>query len=210
MASSDIKPYPLMFDPSQWANPYTQWNKQALPFMGQYAGTPTDARGNPIQSYVDAQAAHNAWQPPQPAQAPPVTLNSTPQQGGLSFAQFAPPSPGGPSTQAQYAYNLGLGGLGPASAINPGSAQGQAIMAARQPAAPAAPPTNPVDMNAAYLQALSNPGRISTPGATVAQSPAPSAQSGVLQQFLANWKPGANPAGNYNPNLFPDALRGTV
>jgi hypothetical protein len=65
-------------------------------------------------------------------------------------------------------------------------------------------------MNAAYLQALANPGKVTTPGATVAQSAPPSGQSGVLQQFLQNWKPGNNPAGNYNPSLFPNALRGQV
>ena len=62
----DFKAYPFQFDPSQWANPYTHWNKQALPFMGQYAGVPTDARGNPIQSYQDALAAQKAAQPRRP------------------------------------------------------------------------------------------------------------------------------------------------
>ena len=29
-----------------------------------FTGTPTDALGNPIQSFVDAQKAHDAWTPP--------------------------------------------------------------------------------------------------------------------------------------------------
>ena len=61
-------PYPLQFDPSQWKNPYTKWAGQALPFMsaeigpsGLYGGTaPTDAMGNPIQSYTDANNAAQA------------------------------------------------------------------------------------------------------------------------------------------------------
>jgi hypothetical protein len=53
------------FDPSQWSNPYSQFYGQALPWPSSYAGTPTNALGQPIQ-------------PPQPPQG--LTLNSTPQQ----------------------------------------------------------------------------------------------------------------------------------
>jgi hypothetical protein len=76
--------------------------------------------------------------------------------------------------------------------------------AAPQAAKPAGP-----DMNAAYLAALSNPGHVTTPGATVPQAPTPSGQSGVLQQFLANWKPTTG-AGNYNNQGFYNALQGQV
>jgi hypothetical protein len=200
----DIKPYPLQFDPSQWANPYTQWNKQALPFMGQYAGVPTDARGNPIQSYLDAQTASRAAQAAAPpAASPGTTLNTSPMQQGPQFAGYMnganPAIPSAPAFGgSQYA---GSQYFGPSPVFMPAPQQPTPVKAA--PTAPAGP-----DMNAAYLAALANPGKVTTPGATVAQSPTPSAQSGVLQQFLQNWKPGANPAGNYNPNLFPDALRG--
>ena len=204
--------YPLQFDPSQWANPYTAYNKMALPFMGQYAGTPTDAHGNPIQSYQDAAAAAAAA----PAPTLGTTLNSSPSSG----AQFPTGSPldqmqksGASPAQMQAAFSQ----MSPTinGQTNPNYAPSMMAMmgigggggAAAQPAAaqPAAP-----DMNAAYLAALANPGHVSTPGATVPQSAPPSAQSGVLQQFLSNWKPGNSPAGNYNPNLFPDALRGQV
>ena len=59
-------------------NPYTQYKGQ-LPIPG-YSGTPTDAQGNPIQSFLDAQAQHDAA--PAPAQG--MTLNSSPSSG----AQF--------------------------------------------------------------------------------------------------------------------------
>jgi hypothetical protein len=68
-------------------------------------------------------------------------------------------------------------------------------------------------MSAAYLAALQNPGKVTTPGATVAQSAPPSAQSGVLQQFLQNWNQGGGQtqgAGNYNNKGFFNALQGMV
>ena len=77
----------------------------------------------------------------------------------------------------------------------------------------AAQQANPYDMNQAYLDALANPGKVTTPGATVAQSAPPSNQSGVLQQFLANWKNQGSPtqgAGNYNNSGFFNALKGMV
>jgi hypothetical protein len=56
------------FDPSQWTNPYSNFYGRALPFPPSYAGTPTNALGQPIQS-------------PQAPQAPQgMTLNSTPAQ----------------------------------------------------------------------------------------------------------------------------------
>jgi hypothetical protein len=65
-------------------------------------------------------------------------------------------------------------------------------------------------MNQAYLTALSNPGHVTTPGATVAQAPPPSAQSGVLQQFLQNWGGNSKGAGNYDNSAFINSLRGMV
>ena len=208
--------YPLQFDPSQWANPYTAYNKMALPFMGQYAGTPTDAHGNPIQSYQDAAAARAAA----PAPALGTTLNSSPSSGAqfpagspldqmqksgaspaqmqAAFSQMSPTING--QTNPNYAPSMmammGIGGGGGGAAAQP---------AAAQPAAP--------DMNAAYLAALANPGHVSTLGATVPQSAPPSNQSGVLQQFLQNWQNKGSPttgAGNYNNQGFFNALQGQV
>ena len=62
-------------------NPYTQYGQgQRLPIPG-YMGTPTDAQGNPIASFGQAQQAHDAWNAANPAPAASAqgtTLNSTP------------------------------------------------------------------------------------------------------------------------------------
>ena len=235
MDAPDIKAYPFMFDPSQFANPYSQWNKQALPFMGQYAGAPTDAHGNPIQSYQTAQQAHDAWAAanPAPAQAPAktpgVTLNSAQQL----YNQMAAPSAMNPTGNPAFGaseWGFGLGAQGavdrnsPAYQMDPsGAGTGAGGAGTGVPgtigggqagaAPPAAAPQNPIDMNQAYLSALANPGKVTTPGATVAQSAPPSASSGVLQQFLQNWQNQGSPtqgAGNYNNKGFFDALQGMV
>ena len=210
----DIKAYPFQFDPSQFADPYSQWNKQALSFMGLYSGSPTDARGNPIQSYQDALAAQKAAQAAATA-APPAqgtTLNSNPSSGQSSIPQYIQ-TPGGSISGGQASVNAGMqGGQWVPGQMVPNPAYTAAQQ--QKPAAPAAPaaPAGP-DMNAAYLAALANPGKVTTPGATVAQSAPPSAQSGVLQQFLQNWQNQGSPtqgAGNYNNKGFFDALQGMV
>ena len=225
--NNDIKQYPFMFDPSQFSNKYSPFAGMSLnPFMGQYNGGatgPTDAHGNPIGSYQTAQAQHDAWNAanPAPAMAPPTTLNSTPQHGvgGLQPGQWDGPDglpAGTPTGGFQHATmsdgmpygqtNLGRGVVG-TSWQGPGGGQG----APQQPAAPqAAAPQNPYDMNQAYLQALQNPGHVTTPGATVAQAAPPSNQSGVLQQFLANWGGNSKGAGNYDNSGFINSLRGMV
>lgn len=212
MADNNIPAYPYMFDPSQFSNKYSPYAGKALPWPSSYQGTPTDALGRPIQSYRDAQAAHDAWAAANPPMAPAVTLNTNPTdmtaqrnaaltgQPGAAMAygaNFAPAgSPGG--IQQMYGQNF--------AAFTPQrNWRGNA-----QPAAqPAAQPTNPIDMNQAYLNALSNPGKVVTPGATVPQSPPPSGQSSVLQQFLANWRgQPTTGAGNYNNAGFFNALSG--
>jgi hypothetical protein len=120
------------------------------------------------------------------------------QQGGAgSVAATKGWNPANPSSAT---------GMQPSQLFGGNAAAQPAAAAAAQPAAQ----QNPYDMNQAYLTALSNPGHVTTPGATVPQAAPPSAQSGVLQQFMQNWKPGANPAGNYDPSLFVNALRGQV
>ena len=209
--SANIYPYPLQFDPSQWSNKYSQYYGMPLPFMGQMAGAPTDAHGNPIQSYTDAQTAHDAWNAanPAPAVAQGTTLNSAPQQqlqrtylgqgtGGAAGGQNAMGSGGPTAGQSAYGYTM---------------APQQGMAAQSQSQAPAAAPQNPVNMSQAYLNALANPGKVTTPGATVPQANLPSNQSGVLQQFLANWQnSGGNTkgAGNYDNSGFYKALQGSV
>ena len=220
--NNQIPAYPFMFDQSQWSNKYSPFAGKAIPFPAQYRGTPTDALGRPIQSYTDAQAQHDAWAQanPAPAMAPAVTLNSpssgarfptgspldqmqksgaSPAQMQGAFSQLSPTIGG--QTNPNYAPSLmammggGVGGAGGAQQAQP------------------APQTNPIDMNQAYLDALARPGKVTTPGATVPQSAPPSNQSGVLNQFLANWNKGGQQtagAGNYNNRGFFDALQGQV
>jgi hypothetical protein len=66
------------FDPSQWTNPYSQFYGKALPWPSSYAGTPTDALGQPIQS---------------PQSPPGMTLNSTPQQPQAPAGAQTPSNP---------------------------------------------------------------------------------------------------------------------
>jgi hypothetical protein len=111
-------------------------------------------------------------------------------------------NPSGSNPQAQTAVALSD------SAMSDWNRMQNQPQAAPQAAAPAGP-----DMSQAYLNALANPGKVTTPGATVPQSPAPSNQSGVLQQFLQNWKAGGGQtqgAGNYNNAGFFNALQGQV
>ena len=162
-------------------NPYTAFKGAPLPMPG-YMGTPTDAQGNPIRSYLDAQSQHDAWNAANPAPAAPAqgtTLNSTPP-GVIPF-QHATMSDGMPYGQT----NLGRGVTGTSWQGPGGGTPSQQPQAA--PAAAA--PTNPFDMRQAYLTALSNPGKVTTPGANVPQA-APLGQPSVMNSFLA-----ANPSG---------------
>lgn len=216
----NIYPYPMQFDPSQWSNKYSPYAGQPLNFMGQYSGTPTDAHGNPIGSYQQAQAAHDAWQPPAAAG---TTLNSNPSSTPGQWGALYPGGPavwqGGGGQQGRYV-QTSAGGQVTGGAANGGPTMqgGQNIPAQyqfmpnapQQQAAPAAA-QNPIDMGQAYLAALSNPGKVTTPGATVPQAPLPSGQSNVLQQFLQNWQNKGSPttgAGNYNNQGFFSALQG--
>jgi hypothetical protein len=231
--NSQIAQYPFMFDSSQFSNKYSPFAGMSLnPFMGQYNGGstgPTDAHGNPIQSYQDTQKQHDAWAAANPAQmAAPVTLNSNAgleakgsgaramQDAGYgdwamldpTMAQSSiPGQTGGPGSVGYQEANYDKTGpqmmtLG-ANGLTPAAGSGQAQQTQQ----------NPYDMGQAYLQALQNPGHVATQGATVAQAAPPSNQSGVLQQFLQNWQNQGSPtqgAGNYNNQGFFNSLKGMV
>ena len=191
-------------------NPYTQY-KGALPMPG-YMGTPTDAQGNPIQSYLDAQAAHDAWRPTQAAPAQGTTLNSNPNwmvqnamldSMGRKASQVT--TPGGASNDPQTASDvIGMRGmLGPNPNGDNTGQTGSIIPGAASAAPAAASQTNPFDMRQAYLTALSNPGHVTTPGATVPIKQ-PLGTPSVLQSFLAN-NPGGGattPGGYTNKPFF--------
>jgi hypothetical protein len=197
------------FDPSQWANPYTQFSG-ALPWPSSYAGYPTDAMGRPIQ-------------------APPgMTLNSQPVAA----------QPAATASNPQWSYNTrmlnamgqalagGHGGGLSASDIIDLRAQNNAAYGMKQPfggpvlppnaqpqatAAPQSSAVNPAGLSSQqYLSLLANPGNPVTPGATVPQA-ASSAQpnNNVLQQFLANWKPATSGPGSQFGQNFMRALSGT-
>ena len=198
MASDQQNPFELAgMMQMMLPNPYTQYKGQ-LPMPG-YMGTPTDAQGNPIQSFTDAQKAHDAWQPP--AATSGTTLNSTPQSADLSAYQQGSPY-------------ISSGGVLP-SGENYGSSSPTYVQGRYNPpplqqaAAPAAPaPTNPIDMRQAYLTALSNPGKVTTPGANAPEAP-PLGQPSVLNSFLAAHPGGGTAApagGGYGNKGFFDTL----
>jgi hypothetical protein len=236
--NNDLPAYPLMFSSDQWSNKFSPFQGKPIPFPAQYQGVPTDAHGNPIQSYVDAQTAAAAA----PRQASPVTLNSTPGDSGQWAVNNAiingmqPTLRGAPDAGGRGAYTgYDISAKMAAMAAN-NAAYGTPTYSSQpipgQPGYTHLVPSvsggtgggggganagggggSPVNMSQAYLNALANPGHVSTPGATVAQSAPPSAQSGVLQQFLQNWQNRGQPtqgAGNYNNAGFFNALKGTV
>ncbi len=190
-------------------NPYTQYKGQ-LPIPG-YSGTPTDAQGNPIQSFLDAQA--------QNAAAPGTTLNTPPPAATPSNNGAFSPDQAARILQGtgQWGINSSGGGGGAGGGVNNQAAlDAQASMSAgyrpqaTQPAATAAPAAGagggPVDMRQAYLTALSNPGKVTTPGANVPQA-APLGTPSVLNSFLAAHPGGGGAgAGNYSNKGFFDTL----
>jgi hypothetical protein len=199
-----LNPYAL-FDPSQWSNPYSQFQNQALP-AASYAGWPTDAMGNPIQAQ------------------PGMTINQTPAQPTPTPAAATPSAQNGAFSPDQAMRILkatgqwGLsGGDGRGAQSNQPALEAMARLTAgylpQQAAAPAA--AAPATANSAgltpqqYMALRANPGPVPTYGATVPQS-ASSAQpgSGVLQQFLQNWKPAASGPGSGFQQGFSKALKG--
>ena len=211
---------PYMFGP----NKYSDYNDKPLPLPG-FRGAPTDAHGNPIQSFTDAQQQHDAWNAANPS-TPGTTLNSTPagQTFGLQPSDLAKPSALNPSGNLAFGMGEWGGMMSPqarelyansqyqqpgggytnpglvTTAANPQQATGAA-------GAGAAAQTNPIDMRQAYLDALSNPGHVTTPGANVPESTPPAQQPNVLQSFLAN-NQGSTGAGGYSNMPFFNTLKG--
>jgi hypothetical protein len=189
------------FDPSHWANPYSSFQNNGIPFPASYAGWPTDANGNPIQ-------------PP-----PGMTLNNTPAQPApapapAAQAPYSPPN----NVMLGSSSGVGPGGMGAGSpntmgaylTLPGGAANNSPSMAAAQAPAPAAAPpqAGPGGLTAQqYLQLRANPGYIATPGATVPQSQTSyQPGSGVLQQFLSQWNPAQSGPGSGFQQQFAKAL----
>ena len=193
-----------LFSPDQWLNQFSRFNNAALPWPSSYVGTPTDAMGRPIQ-------------PP-----PGMTLNSAP-------APAAPASPVAPAAAQQAimppgGWGLGMNGANPAIANTPsfGGSQyaGSQYMPQAMPYMPApqqqqAAPPQAAPQAAApnnwqnTIAMLANPGKVTTPGATVPASAA-SAQPGPggLQAFLQNWRPASSGPGSGFQQGFANALKG--
>ena len=213
---------PWMFDPSQKSNQFSLFNNQRLPYPPTYSGVPTDAMGNPIQSFVDWQKANPAGTtinqtPAQPAQAAQPNAQWAFNNALLNSMGRAATAQGGPSQQmsdvigmraqnnAAYGMNPGgnpatggvwgnYGGQGSGPTGTPSAAQGQA-----------GPPPNNWQ---AALNALANPGRVTTPGVPLssisggAGGTAFQPAGGVNQAFLS--QAGAGQGMNAN---FLSALR---
>jgi hypothetical protein len=182
-----------LFSPDQWLNQFSNFNNAALPWPSSYAGMPTDAMGNPIQ-------------PP-----PGMTINSPPQAPAASAAPAAQTGPplGSPASGL---YQQGYGDwsqldplLGRSSLPQAAQQQAQASAAAPAAASASAPsgPTYPQ-----ILSMLANPGKVTTPGATVPQTASVQPGSANLQSFLKNWQPAQSGPGSGFQQNFSTALKG--
>ena len=198
-----LSPYAL-FDPSQWANPFSNYQSSPLP-AASYVGTPTNYAGQPIQM------------------PPGMTINQTPAQPAAAPAAAA----GGGANPNQALINAiyqgggqsggGFGGQGSGTSFGSGAmlesllnqGGGGAVAQPQQAAAPAAAPGNAGLTPQQYMAMRANPGPVPTYGATVPQS-ASSAQpgTGVLQSFLQNWKPAQSGVGSGFQQGFSQALKG--
>ena len=195
------------FDPSQWSNPYSNFQNSAIPFPATYSGWPTDASGNPIQP------------------TPGMTLNSAPAQAAAPQAAARQsgqdPFAGSVLSSGNSAVDMANWGgfMGPQNAMDraygswgPGAqASPQAAPAAAAPAAASTPLQvgNPLTSQQ-YLQLRANPGRVTTPGATVPQSASSATPGpGMLQSFLANWNPATSGPGSGFQQAFSKALKGS-
>jgi hypothetical protein len=197
------------FDPTQWSNAYSNFNNAALPWPASYVGMPNDAMGNPIQP--PAGLTLNSSPGPAPAAAPAAQAGgdwTDPRGAAWGFASTMGGQPG------RYV-RTSAGGQLP-SGENYGSstptnvpAQYQFIPQQQQAAPPPQPTQQPgtMDINSA-LSMLANPGKVNTPGATVAQQPIAAPNQQGLQSFLANWKPAQGGPGAGFQQGFSNALKG--
>ena len=224
MADDQQNPYTVMgMMKMMMPNPYesAQFKDKPMQLQG-YRGPATDAMGRPIQSFVDAQAQHDAWDQAHPAPQG-TTLNSAPgleaqgsqgramQDAGYgdwamldpTMAQANRPNP-----------TAGAGSVGATSGWNPSNpaskyptagpmAGGGSNQANSGQSGPSQ--TNPIDMRQAYLDALSNPGNPKMGGATVPQSQ-PLGSPNVMDAFLAQHS-GGSKAGNYDNSEFFNTLK---
>jgi hypothetical protein len=178
---------PTMFDPTQQSNQFSNYNNAALPWPPTYNGAPVNAAtGQPIQSFLD-------WQKANPGG---MSINATPAQpqaptGGGQVTGYAP----GQATN----YYSPTGGWG--TAIGQGPMQLSPATSAPTPQAAPQASGSPNNWQAA-INALANPGRVTTQGANVPLMTGSQPAGGVNNAFLQ--QAGAGQGMNQN---FLSALR---
>lgn len=196
-------PYSL-FDSSQWSNPYSNYNNQALPWGNSYAGVPYDSSGNPIQPTPGMTLNQSPAQP----QAPAAAQAQSP--AAALYQMMSQPSVLNPSGNAAVGM-ANWGGFLPAGSYNGNPSQyAQAAQAAAAPAAstPTQTANNAGLTNAQYMALRANPGRVTTPGATVPQNTSGyGASSGGISSFLQNYKPATSGPSSQFQQGFYSALK---
>ena len=201
---------PTMFDPTQASNQFSNYNNAALPWPPTYntgaAGGPVNAAtGQPIQSFQQ-------WQQQNPGG---MSINSTPAAPAAAAPQSAANwNPAmGPQALANMSgkpAQISAGGMIP-TGQNTGLDHPQYIpstyaypqMQPQQQAPQAAPqPSGPPNNWQAAINALANPGKVTTQGATTPLVQGYQPSGGVNQAFLN--QPGIGAGMNQN---FLNALR---
>lgn len=210
------------FDPSQWSNPYSNYQNSPIP-AASYAGWPTDANGNPIQPQPGMTLNSSPAQPAaaQPAAAPPQQQTGW-NPGYLIDSRTGLPSQNGsgdrvgmgsfnfdPQMAARLPPTVGNKAMfGQNAGSNYGGAQTQ--QASAPPVASSTPLQvgNPLTPQQ-YLQLRANPGRVTTPGATVPIASGTQPDNNVLQTFLQNWRPAQSGPGSGFQQAFAKSLKGS-
>ena len=182
---------PYMFDPSQLSNAYSNYNNAALPWPPTYntgaAGGPVNAAtGQPIQSFQQWQQANPAGMSINSTPATPAAPQAQTPTGVIPFQHATMPD-GMPYGQT----SLGRGVVG--SSWQP---QQQPMAAAPRPRrrqrTQAAPQASAAPNNwQAALNALANPGKVTTPGATVPMVQGSQPAGGINAAFLQQAGAGA-------------------
>lgn len=194
---------PWMFDPSQQSNQFSAYNNRPMPGPS-YAGAPVNAAtGQPIQSFLDWQAQNpggvslNAT-PAQPAQSSPsqwainnAILNSMGAQANHAALMSAAQSGLPPAQRSDVGDLHGLmSGVITGRALN-GPNPNAPGATGTPSAAPQGAGAAPNNWQAA-LSALANPGRVTTPGATVPMATGSQPSGGINAAFLSQAGPNMN------------------
>ena len=200
-----------LFSPDQWLNQFSNFNNAALPWPSSYSGMPTDAMGKPIQPPpgTTLNSSPQAQQPAAPAAQQTYGLQPSDLQGSSALnpsgnQAFGMANWGGMmSPQAQQAYaNQQFSPVGAprgTTYANGGQNAG---------AAPAAAPSPALNSWQNTMAMLANPGKVTTPGATVPATASTQPGPGALQAFLQNYKPTQSGPGAGFQNSFAGTLKG--